>query len=180
MTDRTASVSGGDPGLRAAIRDRLAADGFAPGPAPGGPLDALVHVAGSPAARPFVGGDVTGWYAEVSAGLRPAFQAVRAAVPALRRSAAGRVVLVGGGWFPADRAGATAAAALSGALVAFTKTLARDLGPEGITVNQVVIDPADPADPPTVAAAVAYLCGPAAGAVVGQLLTVGRGGPVRP
>ena len=180
MADRTALVSGDHTGLAAAVRERLAADGFAAGPGRDGTLDALVHVVPSPAPGPFVGGDVARWYADVSAGLRPAFRAVRAAVPALRRSGAGRVVLVGAGWLPADRPGATAAAALSGALVALTKTLARDLGPDGITVNQVVVDPADPADAPTVATAVGYLCSPAAGAVVGQLLTVGRGGPIRP
>ena len=180
MTGRTALVSGDDHGLGAAVRERLAADGFAAGSGPEGPLDALVHVVGSPAPGPFVGADVAGWYAEVSAGLRPAFSAVRTALPALRRSGAGRVVLVGAGWFPADRPDETAAAAVSGGLVALTKTLARDLGPEGITVNQVVVDPADPADAVTVATAVAYLCGPAAGAVVGQLVTVGRGGPLRP
>ena len=180
MADRTALVSGDDAGLVAAVRDRLAADGFAPDSGPDGPIDALVHVVPALADGPFVGADVAHWYAEVSAPMRAAFAAVRAAVPALRRSTAGRVVLVGAGWLPADRPGATAAAALSGGLVALTKTLARDLGPDGITVNQVVVDPADPADAPTVAAAVAYLCGPAAGAVVGQLLTVGRGGPLRP
>jgi NAD(P)-dependent dehydrogenase (short-subunit alcohol dehydrogenase family) len=114
------------------------------------------------------------------AGLTPAFRAARSAVPALRRSPAGRIVLVGAGWLPADRPDSTAAATVHGALVALTKTLARDLGPDGITVNQVVVDPVEPADPATVAAAVAYLCRPEAGAVVGQLLMVGRGGPVRP
>jgi hypothetical protein len=44
----------------------------------------------------------------------------------------------------------------------------------------VVLDPVAPADPVTTAAAVAYLCRPDAGAVVGQLLTLGRGGPLRP
>jgi NAD(P)-dependent dehydrogenase (short-subunit alcohol dehydrogenase family) len=180
MAGPAALVSGADASLVAAVRDRLAADGFTPAAGPAGPLDALVHVVGTPPAGPFVGADVGGWYAAVTAELTPAFRAVRAAVPALRRSPAGRVVLVGAGWFPADRPDATAAAAVSGALVALTKTLARDLGPDGITVNQVVVDPADPADAATVAAAVAYLCGPAAGAVVGQLLTVGRGGPLRP
>lgn len=180
MGERAALVSGGDPGLADAVRDRLAADGFTPAAGPAGPLDALVHLVGTAPGGPFVGADVGAWYAAVTAELTPAFRAVRAAVPALRRSPAGRVVLVGTGWFPADRPDATAAAAVSGALVALTKTLARDLGPDGITVNQVVVDPADPADAATVASAVAYLCSPAAGAVVGQLLTVGRGGPVRP
>lgn len=59
--------------------------------------------------------------------------------------------------------------------MALTKTLARDLGPDGVTVTQVVVDPAAPAD----AAAVPYLCGPAAAAMVGQLLTVRHGGPLR-
>lgn len=180
MADRTALVSGDDTGLVQTIRDRLAAEGFGSASGAGGPLDALVHVVGAPAPGRFVGGDVGCWYAGVTAELTPAFRAVRSAVPALRRSPAGRVVLVSAGWYPADRPGATAAAAVSGGLVALTKTLARDLGPDGIAVNQVVVDPADPADSGTVASAVAYLCGPAAGAVVGQLLTVGRGGPVRP
>ena len=180
MSDRTALVSGADADLVTAVRDRLTADGFTRSPGPDAPLDALVHVVGEPAPHPFVGEDVARWYTAVSAEITPAFRAVRAAVPALRRSAIGRVVFVGAGWFPADRPAATAAAAVSGALVALTKTLARDLGPDGITVNQVVVDSADPADAATVASAVAYLCSPAAGAVVGQLLTVGRGGPLRP
>jgi NAD(P)-dependent dehydrogenase (short-subunit alcohol dehydrogenase family) len=175
MADRSVRVSGTDPALVSALAGRLATASDS-----GERLDVLVHVVGTPASAPFVGADPARWYADVMAGLTPAFRAVRAAVPALRRSPAGRVVLVGAGWFPADRPDSTAAAALHGALVALTKTLARDLGPEGITVNQVVVDPADPADPETVAAAVAYLCRPEAGAVVGQLLTVGRGGPVRP
>jgi hypothetical protein len=175
-----AVVSGADPALGAALADRLTADGFAVEAEAGERLDVLVHVVAAPAPAPFLGADPGGWYAEVMAGLTPAFRAARAAVPALRRSASARLVLVGAGWFPADCPDSTAAAALHGALVALTKTLARDLGPDGITVNQVVVDPADPADPSTVAAAVSYLCRPEAGAVVGQLLTVGRGGPVRP
>jgi NAD(P)-dependent dehydrogenase (short-subunit alcohol dehydrogenase family) len=180
MADRRVLVSGADSALEAAVAERLSADGFTTATGSGDRLDALVHVVGAPAPAAFVGADPVRWYADVMAGLTPAFRAVRAALPALRRSPAGRVVLVGAGWFPADRPDSTAAAALHGALVALTKTLARDLGPEGITVNQVVVDPADPADPATVAAAVAYLCRPEAGAVVGQLLTAGRGGPVRP
>jgi NAD(P)-dependent dehydrogenase (short-subunit alcohol dehydrogenase family) len=180
MAGRTALVSGGDDALMGAVAERLRADGLEIAVGPGERLDVLVHTVGVPPSAPFVGADPAAWYAAVMADLTPAFQAVRAAAPSLRRSDAGRIVLVGAGWFPADRPHSTAAGAVHGALVALTKTLARDLGPDGVTVNQVVVDPADPADPAVVAAAVAYLCRPEAGAVVGQLLTVGRGGPVRP
>ena len=180
MADRHALVAGTENSLLHAIADRLASDGFAPTSDPSQHLDVLVHVVGVPTPAPFLGTDPAGWYSGVTEELTPAFRAIRAAVPALRRSSAGRIVLVGAGWFPADRPDATAAAAVHGGLVALTKTLARDLGPDGITVNQVVVDPAEPVDGATVAAAVSYLCSPDAGAMVGQLLTVGHGGPVRP
>jgi len=180
MADRTALISGTDPVLLQSLTEQLAADGMVVVPQLGEELDVLVHAVGLPEASPFVGADAGGWYGEVMAALTPAFQAVRDAVPALRRSGAGRIVLIGAGWLPADRPGNTAAAAVHGALVALTKTLARDLGPDGITVNEVVVDPAAPADPAAVAAAVSYLCRPEAGAMVGQLLTVARGGPLRP
>jgi NAD(P)-dependent dehydrogenase (short-subunit alcohol dehydrogenase family) len=180
MADRIALVSGADPALRRALADRLTADGFALADDAGERLDALVHVVSSPASAPFAGGDAGRWFGSVMAELTPAFRAARAAAPALRRSPSGRLVFVGAGWLPADRPDATAAAAVHGGLVALTKTLARDLGPDGVTVNEVVVDPARPADPGTVAAAVSYLCGPAAGATVGQLVAVGRGGPLRP
>ena len=180
MGDRTALVEGVDDALLRALTERLATDGVAVTTEPGEAVDVLVRGVGSPAPRSFVGADAAGWYSDVMAELTPAFRAVRDAVPALRRSGAGRIVLIGAGWLPADRPAATAAAAVHGALVALVKTLARDLGPDGITVNLVVVDPDVPADPAAVAAAVSYLCRPDAGAVVGQLLTVGRGGQIRP
>ena len=54
--------------------------------------------------------------------------------------------------------------------------MADDLG----RLNEVVTAPGAPPSPQVVAAAVSYLCGDAAGSVVGQLLTLGRGGPLRP
>lgn len=180
MADRSALVTGDDARLVAAIRARLTADGHGTVLHVGGPLDVLVHLVAATPAGAFVGAEVSAWYGSVMDALTPALATVRSAVPALRRSTSGRIVLLGGGWFPASRAGSTAAAAVSGAVVALTKTLARDLGPDGITVNQVVHDPATPADDDLVASAVAYLCSPSAGAVVGQLLTVGSGGPLRP
>ena len=145
-----------------------------------GPLGALVCGVPLPQPAPFLGRDPSEWIAETTAALTPAFALVRAAVPSLRRADAGRLVVLGAGWTPTGEAGSTTASAVSGAVVALVKTLARDLGPDGVTVNSVVSDVREQPSPAAVAHAVSYLCGPAAGAVVGQLLTVGTGGSLRP
>jgi NAD(P)-dependent dehydrogenase (short-subunit alcohol dehydrogenase family) len=195
MADRNALVRCAHAGTAAAVAGRLTADGVRVTVVPGttspedavreaagdsGVLDVLVCAVGQPEPAPFVGADPARWYADVMAHLTPAFALARAAAPALRRSRAGRLVFLGSGWTAADRPSSTAAAAVQGALVALTKTLARDLGPDAVTVNEVVVDPASPPSPDVVAAAVSYLCGDPAGAVVGQLLALGRGGPLRP
>ena len=90
------------------------------------------------------------------------------------------MVVVGAGWLPTSVPRATAAAAAHGAVVALVKTLARDLGSQGISVNEVVLHPLEPARPEAVARAVSYLAGPHGGAVTGQLVTLGPGGELRP
>jgi NAD(P)-dependent dehydrogenase (short-subunit alcohol dehydrogenase family) len=195
MADRSALVRCDDADAAGAVAARLTADGVRVTVVPAtaspdgavtdavgdsGALDVLVCAVGQPAPAPFVGADPARWYADVMAHLTPAFALVRAAAPVLRRSGAGRLVFLGSGWTTADRPHATAAAAVQGAVVALAKTLARDLGPDAVTVNELVADPAAPPSPEVIAAAVSYLCSDAAGAVVGQLLTLGRGGPLRP
>jgi NAD(P)-dependent dehydrogenase (short-subunit alcohol dehydrogenase family) len=190
MTTRTALVQGTDDAATEALVRRLTADGFrvtVTDPASEEPdaavaaigsLDAVVCAVGQPPHAPFPDVDPQEWFHGVMATLTPAFRLVRASVPTLRKSTAGRIVLLGSGWSTGDRPGSTAASAVHGAVVALTKTLARDLGPDGITVNEVVRDGTEPPD--AVAAAVSYLCGPTAGAMVGQLLTLGSGGVLRP
>lgn len=145
-----------------------------------GGLDVLVCAAPPLPAGRFLDRVAAVWFADVDAALLVPFRLMRAAVPALRRSGDGRVVVVGAGWGPASRPGDSAAAAVHGGLVALVKTLARDLGPDGVTVNEVVADPEDAPAPEHLAAAVGYLVGSGAGAMVGQLLTLGRGGLLRP
>ena len=145
-----------------------------------GPLGALICGVSLPEPAPFLGRDPSQWFAETMGALTPVFALSRAAVPSLRRTGASRLVVLGAGWTPTGEVGMTTASAVSGALVALVKTLARDLGPDGVTVNSVVSDVREPASPAAVAHAVSYLCGTAAGAVVGQLLTVGTGGSLRP
>jgi NAD(P)-dependent dehydrogenase (short-subunit alcohol dehydrogenase family) len=194
MRTRTALVHGTDDAVTEALVSRLTAEGFrvtvtgdaepdaavARAVAGSGSLDAVVCAVGRPPMAPFQDADPQEWFRGVMAVLTPAFRLVRAAVPALRASDSGRLVLLGSGWTTADRPASTAASAAHGAVVALTKTLARDLGPDGITVNEVVSDSSEPPTPEAVAGAVAYLCGPSAGAMVGQLLTLGAGGALRP
>jgi NAD(P)-dependent dehydrogenase (short-subunit alcohol dehydrogenase family) len=190
MSARSALVHVPDAGTREAVVRRHTAHGFRVTESEGadpatavaglGPLEAVVCAVDRPGAAAFPGGQPGQWYADVMTCLTPPFRLLRAAVPALRESGQGRIVLLGSGWTTAGRPEQTGASAVHGAVVALVKTLARDLGPDGITVNEVVGDPAAPPAPEAVAQAVSYLCAPAAGAVVGQLLTLGRGGELRP
>lgn len=195
---RAALVALPDPALAGAVAQRLAADGLAasrtgPGTDPqaavaaaaadAGGLAVLVVGVGTPPAGAFVGADPVAWSRSVHDALTPAFRLVRAAVPLLRQAGEGRVVVVGAGW-EAARPGTTAAAAAHGAAVALVKTLARDLGPDGTTVNAVALpgwgDGPGAVDPAAVAEVVAYLASPAAGAVVGQVLGLGGAVQLRP
>jgi 3-oxoacyl-[acyl-carrier protein] reductase len=128
--------------------------------------------------------------------VRAAFVATQAAVNVMK--AGGRVINVGS--CNAERmpfAGATAYAMSKAALVGMVKGLARDLGPRGITVNNVQPGPVatdlNPSEgpfaetmkkllaiprygePDEIAAMVAYLAGPEAGLVTGASLTIDAG-----
>ena len=101
----------------------------------------------------------------------------------MRRAGDSRILLIGNGWGAAQLGDSTALAAVQGGLVALMKTLARDLGPDGIIVNEIAL-PAQSLDRPALesalAAAVSYLAGPNGAAMVGQILTLGRCGELRP
>lgn len=66
-----------------------------------------------------------------------AFHLVKAAVPHLRRSDAGRIILISSMWGQAGPGHSHAYSAAKGALMAFAKNLARELGPDRICVNAV-------------------------------------------
>lgn len=183
MSGKNALVALQDAALNQAVATRLRDDGAritSEETATDESLDILVVDAPLPPTQRFVGRDVASWYHEVHDALTRPFRIIRAAASALERSGDARVVVLGAGWSATRPLQGTAGAAVHGGVVALVKTLARDLGPRGITVNEVVVDPLAPASPEDVAAAVAYLAGPYGSAMVGQLVTIGSGGELRP
>lgn len=104
-----------------------------------GGLDILVNNAGHLVGRVPVADMPDGhWAAVMDINLTSAFVTTRAAIPYLRESAAGRVVMMsslaalnGGG------AGSVAYAAAKAALVGFTRGLAKELAADRITVNAI-------------------------------------------
>ena len=109
-----------------------------------GRLDILVNNAGAPQ-----GADrneieevpVEAWDRTMAVNARGAFLMSRAAVPAMRRAGWGRIVSVSSkaAFRPGRRRAAYAAS--KAAIVGFTKSLAEDLAPCGITVNAVLPGP---------------------------------------
>jgi 3-oxoacyl-[acyl-carrier protein] reductase len=104
-----------------------------------GPIDILVNNAGSLVERMKIH-EITGekWDAILNVNLKSAMLCSQAVVPSMMERRAGAIVNVvsiagrnGGG------PGAGAYAAAKAGLIAFTKSLARELGPHGIRVNAV-------------------------------------------
>lgn len=128
-----------------------------------------------------------------------AFTVVGAALPYLRRSSAGRVVLVSSSAAHQAVAGFAPYAATKAGLIGFARSMAAELGPAGVTVN--VVTPgltATPAaltgdvapffepvvahqlirrrmEPRDLVASVLFLCSPGAAMVTGQVLNVDGG-----
>jgi len=162
-----------------------------------GGLDILVNSAGIGVIAPIDGYRLEDFDRTLAVNLRAVFLATQAAVKHMK--AGGRIINIGS--CNADRvpfAGGAVYAMSKAALVGLVKGLARDLGPRGITINNVQPGPVDtdmnPADSDfaemlrkqvmalprygtadEIAAMVAYLAGPEAGFVTGASLTIDGG-----
>lgn len=102
-------------------------------------LDVLVNCAGGVVGQvhhPIEDVRLADWHAVVEANLTGTFLCTRAAVPLLKASAAGRIVVISSG---AGRSvsltGIQAYASAKAAQIGFTRQMAHELGPHGITVN---------------------------------------------
>lgn len=161
-----------------------------------GGLDVLVNNVGIARDGAFADMSLADIDALFNVNARAAVLASQAAIPHLKKG--GRIVTVGS--CVAERVpfpGLTVYSMTKSALLAFTRGLARELGPQDITVNLVQPGPIDtdqnPADgawadinrsltslgrygtPADVAAAVTFLASPAAGFMTGSVVTVDAG-----
>lgn len=165
-----------------------------------GPVDVLVANAAAMAMGPFVDADPAGWWRQIDVNLSGHFRMIQAVVPSMRRRGGGRIVILASGWGVIGHPNATAYAASKAGLVALTKGLGRELGPDGILTNavapafidtpQLQVDADDLGitldemrqqyaeliptkrlqSPAEVAGVVAFLAGEASGGVIGQIL----------
>ena len=105
----------------------------------GGPIDILVNNAGDVLdMRPLLEAPLSAWHDTLALDLTAAMLTSRLLAPAMRERGWGRIINIssisahtGGG------GGATAYVAAKGGLSAMTRSLAKELGPAGITVNSV-------------------------------------------
>jgi NAD(P)-dependent dehydrogenase (short-subunit alcohol dehydrogenase family) len=149
---------------------------------------------------PFTQHDPDDWWRNLDVNLSGTFFLIRAALPGMRRRGRGRIVIIASEFGVVGWANATGYSASKTGLISLTKTLGRELAPEGILVNaiapgimdtpQLDVDAEDagvsPEEirrryaaespigrigrPEEIAAVVAFLATDGAGAFVGQIL----------
>ena len=104
-----------------------------------GRLDILVNNAGTSDARGFETVDDAAWQADLELKLFAAIRCARLSVPHMRRAGGGRIVniLNTGAKAPAPRSLPTSVSRAAG--LALTKALSKELAPDGILVNAVLI-----------------------------------------
>ncbi|WP_103730288.1 SDR family NAD(P)-dependent oxidoreductase [Novosphingobium sp. HII-3] len=156
-----------------------------------GGLDVLVNVAGGFTWETLEGGSIDAWVRMQSMNLLTGATITKLALPALKASAAGRVVNIGAGAAAKAAAGMGAYTASKSGVHRLTEALADELSGTAVTVNAVLpstIDtPTNRADmpdadfggwvqPSAVADVILFLASPQARAISGALIPVTRGG----
>jgi 2-hydroxycyclohexanecarboxyl-CoA dehydrogenase len=190
-------------GIEADVSDRAAVEeAFAKVRSELGPVHVLVTSAGAVDFAPFTEITVEAWERLIAVNLTGTFHCCQVAVPDMIEAGWGRIVMISSS--SAQRGSPKMAhyAASKGALLSLTKSLAREYGPLGITVNNVppsgIETPMQHQSqaaghlPPNeqmaaniplghlgtgddIAAAVGFLCSDQAGFITGQILGVNGG-----
>lgn len=167
-----------------------------------GPVDVLVNNAGWDELKPFTATDEAFWQKVVDINYLGTLRLIHAVLPSMLERKWGRIISISS---DAARVGSSFEAVYSGAkgaIISFSKTLAREVARKGVTANSVcpgptrtpgfesVVDPTNAkllesmvkavplgrlGEPEDIAAAVVYLASERAGYVTGQTLSVSGG-----
>jgi 2-hydroxycyclohexanecarboxyl-CoA dehydrogenase len=108
-----------------------------------GPIEVVVNNAGWDDFMPFVKTDEAFWDKILDINFKGALRVIKTVVPGMMERGFGRVVNIGS---DAGRVGSSLEAVYSGAkggIIAFTKTLAREVATKGVTANTVCPGPTD-------------------------------------
>jgi NAD(P)-dependent dehydrogenase (short-subunit alcohol dehydrogenase family) len=102
-----------------------------------GGLDVLIHSAGGPAPGSFLDVSPEVWYSAFDTHVHAVFHLSRAAVPFIKQRGEGAIILVSSAAGLRGCLGASAYGVVKGALIQFTRVLARELADSRIRVNCV-------------------------------------------
>lgn len=164
-----------------------------------GRIDVLVNNVGIYPHRPFEELTFAEWRHVLAVNLDSVYLCTHAVYPSMRERGYGRIVNVASSTFFIGYAGLAAYIASKGGIVGFTRALASEAGPHGITVNavapglvategvlggeeaglfdEIVPEQAVPrrGEPEDIAECIAYLASPAASFITGQTVNVDGG-----
>lgn len=108
-----------------------------------GPVDALVNNAGWDVARPFLETDEALWRRVVEVNLMGPLHVTRAVASRMAERGAGRVVSIASDAGRVGSSGEAVYAACKAGIIAFSKSLARELAGRGVVLNAVSPGPTD-------------------------------------
>ncbi len=164
-----------------------------------GRVDGLVNAAGFDKIGPFMKNDPALWDRLVAVNLLGAIRLTQLVLPSMIEAKAGKIVNIASDAGRVGSMGETVYAATKGGLIAFTKSLAREMARYQINVNCVCPGPTDTplfntqaegnlrealinaipfrrlAQPEDIANAIAFMMGPTSGYITGQVLSVSGG-----
>ncbi len=163
-----------------------------------GRLDLLVHAAGVSRDAVIWKASLDDWDLVQEVNLRGAWLLAKYAIPIIRSGEGGRIVFIGSINGSRGKFGTSAYSASKAGLIGLAKTMARETGRFGICVNvvepgmvntpmtaelpdEVLAQAIDETllgklvEPDDIAAVVAFLCGPGAGGITGQVIRVDAG-----
>lgn len=169
-----------------------------------GSVEILVNCAGWDVLHPFVNTDEDFWDRIIEINYKGPLRTTHGCLPAMIEAGFGRIVNIGSDAGRVGSSGEAVYAGAKGGVIAFTKTIAREVARRGITANVVCPGPTDTplldeiasatdtsdkiigamaravpmkriGQPHEVAAAVVFLCSEEAGYITGQTLSVSGG-----